>query len=91
MSRRCRSGKQPAGILHADAYCMAAASKNKPAAWAFIEFANSAEGQTIVAQSGRTVPSLKAVAESPAFLDPVSNPPTARCSLMSSRIFAACR
>jgi multiple sugar transport system substrate-binding protein len=67
-------GKQPAGILHADAYCMAAVSKNKPAAWAFVEFANSAAGQTIVAQSGRTVPSLKAVAESPAFLDPSVKP-----------------
>jgi multiple sugar transport system substrate-binding protein len=67
-------GKQRAGILHADAYCMSAASKDKAAAWAFIEFANSREGQSIVALSGRTVPSLKAVAESPAFLDPTAKP-----------------
>lgn len=67
-------GKQRAGILHADAYCMPAASQNKPATWTFIEFANSHEGQTIVARSGRTVPSLKAVAESPAFLDPSVKP-----------------
>lgn len=66
--------KQPAGILHADAYCMSASSQNKPAAWALIEFANSAEGQTIVARSGRTVPSLRAVAESPVFLDPSAKP-----------------
>ena len=66
--------KQRAGILHADAYCMAAATENKDAAWTFIEFANSAEGQTIIAASGRTVPSLKAVAESPAFLDPNAKP-----------------
>lgn len=65
---------QRAGILHSDAYCMAASTANKDAAWTFIEFANSAEGQTIVAQSGRTVPSLRAVAESPAFLDPDAKP-----------------
>ncbi len=62
-------GKTTAGILHSDAYCLSANAENKDAAWTFIEFANSAEGQTIVAASGRTVPSLKSVAESPAFLD----------------------
>ena len=46
----------------------------RPRPGRFIEFANSAEGQTIVAKSGRTVPSLKAVAESPAFLDPTAKP-----------------
>ena len=63
-------GTQKAGILHSDAYCMAATTPNKPAAWTFIEFANSVEGQSLIAASGRTVPSLKAVAESPAFLNP---------------------
>jgi len=67
-------GKSPATILHGDGYCMPSASKNKDAAWAFIEFANSVEGQTIVASTGRTVPSLKAVANSPAFLDPNNKP-----------------
>jgi len=61
---------EPAGILHSDAYCMAAATGDKEAAWTFIEFANSPEGQAIVAESGRTVPSLKSVAQSAAFLDP---------------------
>jgi multiple sugar transport system substrate-binding protein len=74
-------GERRAGILHSDAYCMAAASKNKPAAWTFIEFANSPEGQTIVAQSGRTVPSLRSVAESPAFLDPNTKPANSRVFL----------
>ena len=60
--------KGRAGILHADGFCMAKATQNKAAAWTFIEYANSVAGQTILAQSGRTVPSLKAVAESPAFL-----------------------
>ena len=61
---------EPAGILHSDAYCMAAAAEDKDAAWTFIEYANSSEGQAIVAESGRTVPSLKEVASSEAFLDP---------------------
>jgi multiple sugar transport system substrate-binding protein len=74
-------GRQAAGILHADAYCMPAVSKVKEAAWAFIEFANSAEGQTIVARSGRTVPSLRSVAESPAFLDPAARPASSRVFL----------
>jgi multiple sugar transport system substrate-binding protein len=65
---------QPASLVHADAYCMAAAAENKELAWRFIEFANSIEGQTIIAASGRTVPSLSAVAESPAFLDPQQKP-----------------
>jgi multiple sugar transport system substrate-binding protein len=67
-------GKQSLTVLHADAYCLPKASKNKPAAWAFIEFANATEGQTIIAKTGRTVPSLKAVALSPAFLDPNAKP-----------------
>jgi len=71
-------GVARAGILHADGYCLPSASKNKDAAWVFIEFANSAEGQTIVAASGRTVPSLKAVANSPAFLDPNARPANSR-------------
>ncbi|HEU5099324.1 MAG TPA: sugar ABC transporter substrate-binding protein [Roseiflexaceae bacterium] len=66
--------EQSVTVLHADAYCMPTASRNKPAAWAFIEFANAAEGQAIVAKTGRTVPSLKAVATSAAFLDPNVKP-----------------
>jgi multiple sugar transport system substrate-binding protein len=74
-------GQQRAGILHSDAYCMPSVSKQKAATWAFIEFANSAEGQTIIAGSGRTVPSLKSVAESPAFLDPSVKPQNSRVFL----------
>jgi multiple sugar transport system substrate-binding protein len=65
---------QPAGILHSDAYCMAKGSEAKDAAWRFVEFANSPEGQRIVARTGRTVPSLKSVARSDAFLDPAAKP-----------------
>lgn len=67
-------GKTSAGILHSDAYCLSATTENKEAAWTFIEFANSVEGQTIIAGSGRTVPSLMAVAESDTFHD-TSLPP----------------
>jgi multiple sugar transport system substrate-binding protein len=66
--------KKPATILHSDAYCMTKASNNKDATWAFIEFALSPEGQRIAAATGRTVPSLKKVAESDAFLDPGAKP-----------------
>lgn len=62
-------GAQRRGILHSDGYCMAATAANKDAVWTFIEFANSDAGQTVIATTGRTVPSLRAVAESPAFLD----------------------
>jgi multiple sugar transport system substrate-binding protein len=68
------AGIQQAGILHSDAYCMAAATEDKDAAWEFIEFANSPQGQAIVARSGRTVPSLIEVASSAAFLDPTLAP-----------------
>lgn len=74
-------GKQRAGILHADAYCMPAVSRHKQAAWTFIEFANAAAGQQIIAQSGRTVPSLKTVAQSPAFLDPQQKPASSQVFL----------
>jgi multiple sugar transport system substrate-binding protein len=73
--------REPAGILHSDAYCMARDSDNKDAAWRFVEFANSPEGQEIVAKTGRTVPSLKSVANSEAFLDPASKPRNSRVFL----------
>jgi len=65
---------EQAGILHSDAYCLTKASDNKDAAWSFMEFALGPEGAPIVAKSGRTVPSLKEVAESDAFLNPTAKP-----------------
>lgn len=70
--------KVAAGVLHSDAYCLSATTQNKDAAWTFIEFANSVEGQTIIAKTGRTVPSLIKVAESEAFLNPGQNPSRSR-------------
>jgi multiple sugar transport system substrate-binding protein len=73
--------QQRAGILHADAFCMAAKSTNKAAAWAFIEFAMSGEGQTILAESGRTVPSMKSIANSPVFLEANAAPKNSKVFL----------
>jgi multiple sugar transport system substrate-binding protein len=73
--------KKPAGILHSDAYCIPKASKNKEAAWRFMEFALGRDGQRLTAASGRTVPSLKEVAESEAFLDHNAKPANSRVFL----------
>jgi multiple sugar transport system substrate-binding protein len=64
----------PASVLHSDAYCMTAGSEAKEAAWRFMEFALGSEGQRITAEAGRTVPSLRSVADSDAFLDPDADP-----------------
>jgi multiple sugar transport system substrate-binding protein len=75
--------REAATVLHADAYCLAKASPAKDAAYRFVEFALSTPGATIIAKSGRSVPSLKAVAESPAFLDESARPRSARVFLDS--------
>jgi multiple sugar transport system substrate-binding protein len=63
-----------ASLLEADGYCLPAAAPHRDAAWQFIEYASSAEGQTIVAHAGRSVPARIDVAESPAFLEPAARP-----------------
>ena len=83
--------EQAAGILHSDAYCMAAVADEKDAVWTFIEYANSPEGQATIARSGRTVPSLPAVANSEAFLDPNAKPAHSDAFLSGIRSFGACR
>jgi multiple sugar transport system substrate-binding protein len=65
---------RPATVLHSDAYCMPKSGTNKDAAWQFLEFALGSEGETIAARTGRTVPSMKSVAASDAFLDPSAKP-----------------
>lgn len=74
-------GQSRASILHSDAFCIAAASPQKAAAWTFLEFANAAAGQTILAQTGRTVPSRIDLAESPVFLDPQAKPANSQAFL----------
>lgn len=73
--------REAATLLHSDAYCVARGSKAKRAAYAFISYALGPEGAERLARSGRTVPSLRAVAESPAFLDPSQRPASARVFL----------
>ncbi len=72
---------QPAGILHSDAYCMTQGSRNKDAAWRFVEYAISAEGQRIIAATGRTVPSHIEVSRSDAFLGSTQPPRNAQVFL----------
>ena len=43
-------------ILHSDAYCMTKDSKEKKAAWRFVEYALGPEGAAVIAKTGRTVP-----------------------------------
>ncbi|MEV0895403.1 sugar ABC transporter substrate-binding protein [Actinoplanes sp. NPDC049802] len=73
--------RQPAGILHSDAYCMTRGGTNKRAAWDFLEYAISADGQRIIAATGRTVPSHMGVAGSAAFLGPAQPPRSAKVFL----------
>jgi multiple sugar transport system substrate-binding protein len=67
------TGRARAGILHSDAYCISKADSAREA-WRFIQFAVGPEGARITAEAGRTVPSLKRVARSQAFLDPTQSP-----------------
>ena len=67
-------GEEPAGILHSDAYCVSAEADNIDAAFEFVSFAAGEKGQTLTALGGRTVPSLKSVATSGAFLNPLEPP-----------------
>jgi multiple sugar transport system substrate-binding protein len=71
----------PASVLHSDAYCVASDSGNRAAAAKFVAFAVGQQGQTITALGGRTVPSLRSVATSPAFLTPSRAPASSQVFL----------
>jgi multiple sugar transport system substrate-binding protein len=71
----------PASVLHSDAYCITEGSDAKDEAWRFMEFALGPEGQRIASEAGRTVPSLRSVAESASFLDPDEPPANAQAFL----------
>ncbi len=59
---------EAATVLHSDAFCMSAETENADAVWTFIEYAGSTEGQLLLAETGRTVPSMISVSESDVFL-----------------------
>lgn len=67
-------GRTQAGILHSDAYCISESTDNLEDALELVRYAVGVDGQTIGAFSGRVVPVLRAVATSPAFLDPARPP-----------------
>ncbi|GGS30482.1 ABC transporter substrate-binding protein [Actinokineospora fastidiosa] len=72
---------EPASVLHSDAYCVSSTSENAEAAARFIAYAVGQQGQTITALGGRTVPSLRSVATSPAFLSPTRAPASSQVFL----------
>lgn len=80
---------EPAGILHSDGFCLTNGSANVEGGWRFIEYALGEEGQRELVASGRTVPSMRRVAESDAFLDPDVKPANARVWLDTAPILRA--
>ncbi len=81
-------GGTPASILHSDAYCLSADGDTE-AAWRLVEFAMGERGQTILASSGRTVPSRFDVQASEAFLDRAAGPPTPEVFIRSAETVRA--
>jgi multiple sugar transport system substrate-binding protein len=61
-------------LLASDAYCVAKASAHRELAADFARFAAGPEGGAVLAASGRTVPALKELAASEAFLAPGKQP-----------------
>ena len=82
-------GGDPVTMLHSDAYCIAAGTGREDDAWRVIEFAMSEQGQQILAESGRTVPSRIDVLDSPEFLDPSEPPAHAEVFADNARIARA--
>jgi multiple sugar transport system substrate-binding protein len=71
---RAEPARPSVSLLASDAYCVAKASKVGRLAADFASYAVGPEGGTVLARSGRTVPSVKELAQSPAFLDPAQEP-----------------
>jgi multiple sugar transport system substrate-binding protein len=69
---------QAATILHSDGLCLPTKAAHPDLGWRLLEFAVSPQGQALMAATGRTVPSSRAIAESPAFLDPNAKPTHSR-------------
>ncbi len=82
-------GGQPVTMLHSDAYCIVGGTGLEADAWRVIEFAMGEQGQTILAESGRTVPSRIDVLDSPGFLDPSAPPAHSEVFADNARIARA--
>ena len=70
-----------ANLLHSDAYCISSRTKHPEEAATFVRFALGDAGASVLARTGRTVPSRRSIAESEAFLDPTQPPRRARVFL----------
>lgn len=66
--------KKAAAPLWPDSISVNAASKNPETAWGLVRYVVSADGQKTVTELGRGVPVLKAVANSPSFLQTTRDP-----------------
>ena len=71
---RVEAARPSVSLLASDAYCVSKASENPRLAADFAAYAVGPEGGTVLARSGRTVPSVQELAQSPAFLDPSQEP-----------------
>lgn len=63
-----------AGHSGSEAYCITKKSRNKEAAWKFIEFLSGPVGQTAFAEAGFTIPNTMELANSETFLQSDKNP-----------------
>jgi multiple sugar transport system substrate-binding protein len=72
--------EREATVLHSDGFCLSSGPQ-ADRGWRFIAWASGPEGQRILARGGRTVPSLREVAESPDFLNPTEPPRSSKVFL----------
>ena len=63
-----------AGHSGSEAYCITKKSRNKEAAWKFIEFLSGPVGQTAFAEAGFTIPNTMELSNSEVFLQSDKNP-----------------
>jgi multiple sugar transport system substrate-binding protein len=82
-------GGEPVTMLHSDAYCISEGTGDEDAAWRFVEFAMTATGQRVLAESGRTVPSRHDVLASEAFQRPDAPPANAQVFVDNAEIARA--
>lgn len=78
---REQAARASASLLASDAYCVSRASRVPELAADFASYAVGPEGAAVLAESGRTVPSVREVATSPAFLDPAQQPASSQVFL----------
>jgi len=73
-------GEQAGTFLYSNSYVISAASEEKEAAWEFIMFASSIEGDTIRQEGKYEIAAASEVAEN-VFLPSLADAPPAECSL----------